>query len=99
MTLREHELARSQRARRKHQKEIKRKKKPPQHALDAPLSMAHPNQILTFIEWCRLNRISERTGRRILASGKGPVVTQLSDWRVGISIAANDRWQASKARG
>ena len=69
----------------------RRAKKPGQvlpdwSALDKPLAPLHPDQILTFHEWCRLNCISVRTGRRILASGNGPVVTQLSPQRVGISV-------------
>jgi hypothetical protein len=68
-------------------------------ALDAPLAMSHPNQILTLHEWARLNRISVRTARRIIASGSGPIVTQLSSKRIGISIANNAAWQASRARG
>jgi hypothetical protein len=51
-----------------------------------------------FHEWCRLNRISERTGRRILASGNGPVVTQVSAQRIGVLVKNNARWQASRAR-
>ena len=39
-------------------------------ALDQqPLSLLLDSQVLTFREWCRLNRISARTGRRVLASG------------------------------
>jgi hypothetical protein len=68
-----------------------------QLALDAPLS-SHPDQVLTFFEWCRINRISERTGRRILASGDGPTVTDLSAKRIGITIGDNRRWQASRKR-
>lgn len=64
------------------------------YSLDAPLSESHPDQVLTFPEWCRLNRISERTGRRILAGGTGPKVTRLSERRIGITIGANRRWQA-----
>ena len=67
--------------------------------LDEPLSAAHPDQILSFHEWCRLNRISERTGRRILTGDKGPVVTQLTPKRIGITVANNATWQASRARG
>lgn len=55
--------------------------------------------VLTFHEWCSLCGFSERTGRRILASGDGPVVTQLSPKRIGISRGNNRRWQASRARG
>jgi hypothetical protein len=103
MTLLEVEPRRSRRAQRKRQKRVKRKQRKPVQskwsALDAPLATSHPNQVLTFHEWCQLNRISTRTGRRILNSGTGPVVTQLSPHRVGITIANNALWQASRARG
>ena len=33
------------------------------------------DRVLTFNEWCALNGIGKRTGRRILTSGGGPVVT------------------------
>jgi hypothetical protein len=71
------------------------------HALDAPLSPHHDDQVLTFFEWCRLNRISERTGRRILANpdpAAKPVVTMLTTTRVGITVGANRRWQQARAR-
>jgi len=68
-------------------------------ALEAPLDTTHPDQILTFHEWCRLNRFSVRTGRRIVAAGDGPTVTRLSPRRIGVSIANNARWQASRASG
>jgi hypothetical protein len=45
----------------------------------------HPDQVLTFIEWCQLNRISERTGRRILRGPNPPDVTMLSPKRFGIA--------------
>ena len=80
-------------------REFERRRKQRLSALAAPFAIAHPNQVLTFYEWCQLNRFSERTGRRILASGDGPVITQLSQRRVGISVENNARWQASKARG
>jgi hypothetical protein len=89
----------SRRAQRKHRKQVKRKPvQPKRSALDAPLTTAHPNQVLTFFEWCQLNRISTRTGRRILGSGTGPVVTQLSPHRVGVTIENNAKWQASRER-
>jgi hypothetical protein len=40
----------------------------------APPSGVLLSLLLRFLEWCRLNRISERTGRRLLASGNGPVI-------------------------
>jgi hypothetical protein len=56
------------------------------------------HQVLKFVDWCRLNGISPATGRRILKSGKGPIVTQLSARRIGITIGANAEWQAPRAR-
>jgi hypothetical protein len=67
-----------------------------QRALDAPFDVSHDNQILTFLEWCRINRISERTGWRIIHSPGGPVVTMLSPRRYGITVAANREWQKSR---
>jgi hypothetical protein len=67
-------------------------------ALAEPLSMLLDSQVLTFHEWCRLGRFSERTGRRILNSGSGPVVTQLSAKRIGITVAADRAWKASRER-
>ena len=93
------------RARRRAKPLSRRRAKPKQvppwafAAIDPPLTTSHPNQILTFPEWCRLNRISVRTGRRIITGGDGPVVTQLSTKRIGVSVANNAAWQASRARG
>jgi predicted site-specific integrase-resolvase len=56
------------------------------------------HRVLSFADWCRLNGVSPATGRRILKSGKGPVVTQLSARRIGITIGANAEWQSSRAR-
>jgi hypothetical protein len=56
------------------------------------------SQVLTFSEWCELNSIGLRTGRRILRSGNGPVVTQLSVHRIGITIGADRAWKASRER-
>ena len=55
-----------------------------------------PDEILTFREWVQLNKLSERTGRRILAAPGGPVVTLLSARRFGISRRANLAWQKSR---
>jgi hypothetical protein len=96
MSLRETEVARSRRAQRTHQKQVERKRQPaPLPALPAALNDA---QVLRFKEWCALNHISERTGRRILAGGNGPVVTQLSAKLIGITVSANRAWQESRQR-
>jgi hypothetical protein len=69
-----------------------------QRALDGPLSVSHDDQVLTFLEWCKLNRISERTGRRILNGSNAPKVTMLSPRRIGITVRANRALQESKGR-
>jgi hypothetical protein len=64
----------------------------------AAYDVSHDNQVLTFLDWCALNRLSERTGRRILAGPNGPTVVQLSTYRIGITVGANRRWQESRER-
>jgi hypothetical protein len=64
-----------------------------------PAVFAHDDDyVLTFPEWCALNRIGTRSGRRILSGPDGPVVTQLSTNRIGITRRANREWQESRAR-
>jgi hypothetical protein len=55
------------------------------------------HRVLSFSDWCDLNTISQATGRRILASGQGPIVTRLSARRIGITIGNNAAWQGSRA--
>jgi hypothetical protein len=57
------------------------------------------HRVLSFRQWCELNGFSRATGRRILAGENGPVVTQLSERRIGITVSNNAAWQASRARG
>jgi hypothetical protein len=64
-------------------------------ALSAPPSLSD-DQVLTFIEWCALNGISTRTGRRILDGSDPPRVTMLSPRRFGIRVADNREWQHSR---
>ena len=66
-----------------------------------PLSRLLDDQVLTIPEWRRLNRLPERTARRILNDPdptKRPKVTQLSAKRAGITVANNRAWQESRAR-
>jgi hypothetical protein len=65
------------------------------HNLGPPLN---DDQVLTFAEWARLNSLSPRNGRRILQSGAGPRVVQLSARRIGITIRSNREWQQSRER-
>jgi hypothetical protein len=85
----------SKREREKHKQALAHKRK---QRLDALPATLQDGQVLTFFEWCALNRIGERTGRRLLASGNGPVVTQLTEKRIGITIRANREWQQARER-
>jgi len=79
----------------------KRGRKTPQRqrifTLNAPPSLSD-DQVLTFVEWCALNGISPRTGRRILAGPDPPTVTMLSPRRFGVTVRANRAWQHARAR-
>ena len=55
------------------------------------------NLVYTFREWCAINKISPRTGARILAGPNGPVVTRLSARRIGITRKNNAAWQAARS--
>jgi hypothetical protein len=69
-----------------------------QHNIPALPAILHDPQVLTFRQWCALNNFSARTGRRIFQSGAGPIITQLSAQRAGITVANNRAWQASRER-
>jgi hypothetical protein len=56
------------------------------------------DQVLTFLEWCLVNSISPATGRRIKKSGNGPEFIQLSERRLGVTMGANRKWRAGRAR-
>jgi len=55
-------------------------------------------RVLRFREWCDVAGISQRTGKRLLTSGRGPAVTRLSERRIGISVGAHRAWLASRER-
>jgi hypothetical protein len=57
------------------------------------------HRVLSFRQWCELNGFSPATGRRIINAGIGPVITQLSARRIGVTVGNNAAWQASRARG
>jgi hypothetical protein len=60
--------------------------------------LADDYEVLTFKEWCALNKISARNGLRILKGPDGPIVTQLSARRIGITRGNNRRWLQSRER-
>jgi hypothetical protein len=95
ISISEHKRARSRAARKK---KVRGRPVGIGHNLGPALAPLLDDRCLTFREWCQLNSLGERTGRRILASGNGPVVTQLTTKRIGVTVANNRRWQEARAR-
>ena len=54
--------------------------------------------IMPFPLWCRVNGFSELTGRRLRRSGRGPVFTQISDRRIGVTVQNNRIWRESRRK-
>jgi hypothetical protein len=54
--------------------------------------------VMPFALWCQVNNFSPSTGRRLRKTGKGPVFTQISDRRIGVTVRNNRTWQASRAK-
>ena len=97
MTLIDERAPRKQHRRKRLRRQHEQQKHQPL-ALDCPLTALSDDQILTFLEWCRLNRISERSGRRIISAPGGPRIIMLTATRIGIRVGDNRRWQESRAR-
>jgi hypothetical protein len=55
-------------------------------------------RVLSIRKWCEVNGFSFDTGKRLIKGGKGPVITQISDRRIGVTLANNRAWQASRER-
>jgi hypothetical protein len=75
--------------------------KPRRRLPNEPLSRLLDDQVLTISEWRRINRLPERSARRILSDPdpkKRPKLTQLSPHRFGITVRHNREWQDSRAR-
>jgi hypothetical protein len=54
------------------------------------------DRVMSFDDWCKLNRFSRSTGQRICGAGKGPRFIQLSERRKGVTVGENRRWQESR---
>ena len=50
--------------------------------------------VMPFSLWCEVNNFSPATGRRLRKAGKGPVFTQISDRRIGVTVRNNRAWQS-----
>jgi hypothetical protein len=95
MSLQEAERRRH-RSDRDHRKRIKRRKKTEadrkaeqakREAERARIAQyQNPNQVLTFWQWCLLNSLSPASGRRIINSGTGPIITELGPRRIAVAV-------------
>jgi hypothetical protein len=56
------------------------------------------DRVMPFRIWCEVNGFSEATGRRLRKAGKGPVFTQISDRRIGVTIRNNRIWQEARVK-
>jgi hypothetical protein len=54
------------------------------------------DRVMSFDDWCKLNRFSRSTGQRIVAAGNGPQFIQLSERRKGVTVGENRRWQQAR---
>jgi len=76
-----------------------RQKSAPARDREIELARAfNDDRVMSLRQWCEVNGFSWDTGRRLLKAGKGPVITQISDRRIGITVGNNRKWQASRER-
>jgi hypothetical protein len=106
MTLRETEIAARRRiARSKRNKPLRdlnaERKRRRQQAERAQAERDHAfddQRVMTIGQWAVVNNFSLWTGKRLIKAGKGPRITQISDRRIGITVANNRAWQKSRER-
>jgi hypothetical protein len=55
------------------------------------------DEVRSFRAWCEACGISPATGRRIVKSGQGPVITRLSDRRIGVRGRHHRKWLDERA--
>jgi hypothetical protein len=55
-------------------------------------------RVMTIPQWAEVNGFSIWTAQRLIKAGKGPKITQISDRRIGITVANNRKWQAARER-
>jgi predicted DNA-binding transcriptional regulator AlpA len=57
------------------------------------------NSLRRLRRMCNLNSIGRNTGKRLIATGDGPAIVQLSPRRIGIRESDAAAWQAARIRG
>jgi predicted DNA-binding transcriptional regulator AlpA len=56
-------------------------------------------RVLSVPQWAALIGVSLPTAKRLLKSGDGPKVIQLSERRIGIRMIDHHRWTEARMRG
>lgn len=62
------------------------------------LECGNAELVLSIRSWARLASIGYSSAKKLLASGKGPAVVQLSAHRIGVTTGAHQRWLADRER-
>jgi hypothetical protein len=55
-------------------------------------------RVIPWRVWCRDKGISVDTGRRLRESGKAPRVIQISERRIGVTVADDREWTLERVR-
>src|SRR5258707_909005 len=55
-------------------------------------------RVLTIPQAAEISGMSKWTLERLIKAGKGPIITQISDRRKGITVGNLRRWQKSRER-
>jgi predicted DNA-binding transcriptional regulator AlpA len=71
---------------------------PPDYGSPYPVSLAD-DRVLTLSEFVKIAGISLVTLRRMIAAHDGPIVTKLSERRLGIRVRHAREWLDARASG
>ncbi len=73
-----------------------RERRRQEKARDVAYKADADHRVMSLREWCALNGFSLATGRRVLKAGTGPAIVRLSERRIGVTVASNRAWVASR---
>jgi predicted DNA-binding transcriptional regulator AlpA len=60
-------------------------------------AVVDPDRVMPLPAWCERCGFSEATGRRLIKTGQGPIVTWLSERRMGIRERHHREWLDARA--
>jgi hypothetical protein len=62
-------------------------------------SVLHDDMILPWPVWLQVAGLPDRSARRLVREGNGPIITQLSERRPGVRVLHHRQWADARARG